>query len=78
MEIYEDSNEAMNHYRDFYKDMESRGFKKKVETMNQFQLDFGDEKYDDNILNAVKEFNVRAEAINKQNELRLSKKRALD
>ena len=36
--------------------MAGRGYKKKVEQINQFQLDFGDADYDDNLQKAVKEF----------------------
>ena len=43
--------------------MDSRGYKKKVEQMNQFQLDFGENDYDDNLMNAAKEFKERAAEI---------------
>jgi len=65
----------MIEYKEFYQLMESRGYKKKVEQMNQFQLDFGENDYDDNLMNATKEFKERAIEIQKQKEFRMGKKR---
>ena len=78
MEVFDDCMEALPKYKEFFELMASRGYKKKVERMNQFQLDFGEEKYDDTLANAVKEFNERAESISKRMEQRLAKKRHIE
>lgn len=76
VEVYEDSNDAIERFAMFYKEMKSRGYKKKVEQINQFQLDFGDHNdYDDHFEKAVKEFEKRANQLTKEQQERLNKKR---